>query len=60
MEAAAAAIQTAIDRRVRERQQLREAGADAETLEQNRREIVRLQLEFANALLGRYAVAEAA
>jgi hypothetical protein len=47
-------LQTLLAELVRERQQLRAALADADTLERNRREIVRRQWELADALLARY------
>jgi hypothetical protein len=49
-------LQTRLAELVRERQQLRAGQADADTLERNRREIVRLQWELADALLARYYV----
>jgi hypothetical protein len=46
--------------RITERQSLRAAGADGETLERNRLEICTLQHQIARALIARYLPATAA
>jgi len=49
-----------IERVVRERQQLRSAGASRRRLEANRRELIRAQWALAGALMERYGGRQAA
>ena len=49
-----------LNRLTGERQQLRSDGCGADGLEQNRREIVRLQWQLARALIDRYSAPTAA